>query len=80
MAETMMENAYIIEKANGKLEGINCKLDYSHGIVKVHYTEPLIKNLHVNLKKPVCLDIEGKLYQADGMKWLVGYPDDLQPF
>lgn len=80
MAETMMENAYIIEKANGKLEGINCKLDYSHGIVKVHYTEPLIKNLHVNLKKPVCLDIEGKLYQADGIKWLVGYPDDLQPF
>lgn len=80
MVETMMENAYIIEKPNGELEGINCILNCKDDIVTVQYTEASVKNLHVNLKKSIRLDVGGQLFEANGMKWIIGYPNDLLPF
>lgn len=80
MCEIFMENAYIIEVKPGILKGFNCHLSEVDGHISVILDNPRIKNVHVNLKRTFNLKINDRIYQADGMKWLVGYPDDLQPF
>ena len=83
MCEIFMENAYIIETDLGILKGINCSLEKDDSNPKkfiVRLKGSQIKNLHINLKKTYQLEVEGQSYNAAGMQWLIGYPDDLSKF
>lgn len=80
MVEVFMENAYIVETESGVLKGINCHITVNGNRVNVKYDNELVKNLHVNLKGNYEIKVDKKYYLASGLKWLVGYPDDLQKF
>lgn len=80
MTEVFMENAYIVEIEPGVLKGINCHLTVNDNYVDVKYDSKLVKNLHVNLITDYVINVGNKDYEASGLKWLIGYPDDLQIF
>lgn len=80
MCEIFMENAYVIEVNPGMLKGINCHLKQEKGHVEVSYDSSRIKNLHVNTTNEYKLKINGEIHQSSGCKWIIGYPDELNPF
>ena len=80
MVEVLMDNAYIIENENGELQGINCSITPKGNTFVVNYSSPHIKNLHINLKKQYVFEVNGKQYEGYGLKWMIGYPDDLLPY
>lgn len=80
MVEIFMENAYIIEIEPGILKGINCHLTVKDHEVIVEYDNTIIKNLHVNLKNDYVIKVDDQDYDASGLKWLIGYPNDLREF
>jgi hypothetical protein bfra3_11936 len=77
MCEIFVENAYIIEIQPGVLKGINCHLKKENGYIKVSYANSHVKNLHINIQTDYILEINNKIYQEHGLKWLIGYPNDL---
>ncbi|TKG97049.1 hypothetical protein EYV94_01075 [Puteibacter caeruleilacunae] len=50
MEETVLANAFVIERDNGELVGYNCKVADKGGVVEVVPTEEQIKNVHFNVK------------------------------
>lgn len=80
MTEVFMENAYIVEIEPGVLKGINCHITVNGKNIAVKYDNKSVKNLHINLKGNYMVKVDNNDYEASGLKWLIGYPDDLQKF
>lgn len=84
MAEMALQNAYIVERPDGSVLGINCVVKQEGRRLIVSSAESLVYRLHVNLRN--IWDIEsslmgGKYFRSvSGMKWLGGIPEELEPF
>ena len=84
MAEMALQNAYIVERPDGSVLGINCVVKQEGRRLIVSSAESLVCRLHVNLRN--IWDIEsslmgGKSFRSvSGMKWLGGIPEELEPF
>lgn len=84
MAEIALSNAYIIEHKDGRLEGVNCNVVKEGNSLLVTTQEPLVKNLHVNLKNKYSIKVlfgEKQDYKnVAGMQWLGNIPEELVIF
>lgn len=81
MCELFIDNAYIIEHDNGRLQAINCSLTRNDdGVTEVKFATPHVTNLHINLRHEHTLRVNGRTHRTQGLKWLTGTPEILQPF
>ena len=76
VGEVMLENAYVIERADGSLAGWNCTVSRDkNGTLQVVPAEACISRVHLNLKKGGAVGIafsSGKLKSMakPGMRWV----------
>lgn len=83
MSETMLTNAYIIEHADGRLQTINCTARNENGRTVVEFSNPLVENLHINLRGTLDIYVASRdrLYKnKSGLGWVGGEPYDLVKF
>lgn len=59
IAETVLCNAFIIERADGSVASYNCKVEKDGNVLKIKVNEPQITTLYVNLHTPYEIDFEG---------------------
>lgn len=62
------------------LKGDNCQLKIDNDLIEAICDSKAVGNLHINLKTKCKLKIGNKIYNESGLKWLIGYPDDLRNF
>lgn len=74
LGETMLTNAFIVERANGELVGYNCTVRKQGKQWVVEPDEKQITNLHCNLKQAHVLSFRGttKELQSDFLGWAFG--------
>lgn len=61
IAETVLDKAYIVERADGTLGCYNCKAERNGKELRVIAAEPQICNLHVNLTNKYNVKFDGKI-------------------
>ncbi|MEN7547184.1 hypothetical protein AAG747_04650 [Rapidithrix thailandica] len=74
MEETVLTNAFVVERANGELVGYNCKVREVEGKLQIHFTEGLVRQIHFNLASEKNVEIlhqkEKKTIKVNGAKWV----------
>ena len=72
MGETVLTNAFLIERENGEYRSYNCKIKKVGKKIEVIPDEKQITHLHINLKKPCVLSFQGKEKATGDLKrgWL----------
>ena len=63
IGETMLTNAFVIERADGKIAGYNCQVTRQGSKLTVKADEKQITHLHCNLKKPYTVSFNGGMRQ-----------------
>lgn len=63
IGETMLTNAFVVERADGKIAGYNCQVTRQGNKLTVKATEKQITHLHCNLKKPYTVSFNGETRQ-----------------
>ena len=63
IGETMLTNAFVIERADGKIAGYNCQVTRQGNKLTVKADEKQITHLHCNLKKPYTVSFNGGMRQ-----------------
>lgn len=74
IAESMLTNAFIVERPDGSVVGYNCTIEKQGNKLKVKANEKQITNLHCNLKHPftVVFDKVDKVLEANYLGWAFG--------
>ena len=74
MGESMLTNAFILERADGNVVGYNCRVNRNGNTLTVEKNEKQIVNLHCNLKHPFIVSFRGKKQQLekDYLGWAFG--------
>ena len=74
IAESMLTNAFIVERPDGSVVGYNCTIEKQGNKLKVKANERQITNLHCNLKHPftVVFDKVDKVLEANYLGWAFG--------
>lgn len=71
IGETVLTNAFILERADGTVVGYNCKVKQEKGRLTVQGDEKQITRLHCNLKHPFEVTFQGKKTRMNaGMGWM----------
>lgn len=71
IGETVLTNAFILERADGTVVGYNCKVKQEKGRLTVKGDEKQITRLHCNLKHPFEVVFNGKKSRMSaGMGWI----------
>ena len=71
IGETVLTNAFILERADGTVVGYNCKVKQEKGRLTVQGDEKQITRLHCNLKHPFEVVFQGKKTRMNaGMGWM----------
>ena len=72
MGETVLTNAFLIERAEGEYVGYNCRIEKSGKRIEVIPDEKQITHLHINIKKPAVVVFHGKEKATKDVKkgWL----------
>lgn len=60
IGETVLTNAFVIERPNGEVVGYNCRVSGKGNTLTVKADEKQIVNLHCNLKQPFSVTFGGK--------------------
>jgi hypothetical protein len=60
MEESMLANAFIVERPNGDVVGYNCKVNKTGSTIYVESNEKQIKRLHCNMKNSFTVSFNGK--------------------
>lgn len=82
MGETMLTNAFVVERPNGEVKGYNCRITHQGNELKVVGNESQMMNLHCNLKHPFTVSFNGKSQplKKEYRGWLFGENElSLQP-
>lgn len=85
MEEALLENAYVIERADGTIKGYNCTVKISNEILEIKTTEEMTSRIHLNLRKQQQIRAEiGKTKvkgSFKGRRWIGpgGVPEDIRP-
>lgn len=61
IAEAVLCNAFIIERADGSIASYNCTLKRDENILKIKANEPQIATLYSNLSTPYKIDFDGEI-------------------
>ena len=75
MGEVMLNNAFVIERADGSFVGYNCTIvDHKGGHLIVKPNEKQITNLHCNVKNKYTVSFNGqnKKVDAGSLGWIFG--------
>ena len=74
IGESVLANAFIIERADGEIIGYNCKVFCNGNTLKVEADEKQITNLHCNLKKAYTVQFGRNKKEVSGsyMGWIFG--------
>ena len=75
MGEVMLNNAFVIERADGSFVGYNCTIvDHKGGHLIVKANEKQITNLHCNVKNKYTVSFNGqnKKVDAGSLGWIFG--------
>lgn len=59
IGETMLTNAFVVERADGEVTGYNCQVTRQGSRLTVKAAEKQITHLHCNLKKPYTVSFSG---------------------
>lgn len=59
IGETMLTNAFVVERADGEVTGYNCQVTRQGSQLTVKAAEKQITHLHCNLKKPYTVSFSG---------------------
>lgn len=71
MGETVLTNAFIIEREDGSVAGYNCRVKRQGNRLEVTPFEKQIIHLHYNLKHPFDIRFNGKTTAVEpGRKWI----------
>lgn len=71
IGETVLTNAFVLERADGTVVGYNCKVKQEKGRLTVKVDEKQITRLHCNLKHPFEVAFQGKNVRMNtGMGWI----------
>ena len=85
MEEVALQQAYIIENADGSFETFNCSLVSKDDILLVTPFEKYIKSIHVNFTKPHDVDVVRsgvtiRYSKVNGLFWLGEVPEDIRVY
>lgn len=74
IGETMLTNAFVIERENGEIIGYNCQVTRQGNQLTVKATEKQITHLHCNLHNAFTVRFNGQTKQLDAeyMDWAFG--------
>lgn len=71
IGETVLDNAFILERGDGTVIGYNCSVKQEKGRLTVKGVEKQITHLHCNLKQPYDVEFNGKKHRMNaGMGWI----------
>lgn len=62
IGETMLTNAFVVEREDGKIAGYNCQVTRQGNKLTVKANEKQITHLHCNLKKPYTVSFNGDIH------------------
>lgn len=85
MEETVLNNAFVIERDDGSFVGYNCRTGFSNGSLIIIPGESTVTRIHLNLKNPhrVRAEIDSVRINDvyNGMVWIGpgGIPPDIRP-
>ena len=60
MCESMLTNAFVIERADGSVKGYNCSVVKKKNSLDIIVDENQMTNIHCNLKKAYTITFKGK--------------------
>lgn len=60
MAETMLTQAFVVERADGSYAGYNCRVEKSRKKLRIIPDETQMTRLHMNVKTPVTVEFAGR--------------------
>ena len=66
IGETVLTNAFVVERADGSVAGYNCKVIRKGNTLEVKADEKQIRNLHCNLKHAYTVRFEGQKKDFSG--------------
>ena len=74
MEETMLTNAFVVERADGDLVGYNCQVKRNGNTLEIMPSEKQICNLHCNLRTAFQVEFKGtsRKLDADYRGWAFG--------
>ena len=74
MGESMLNNAFVIERSDGSIKGYNCKVRSRKGQLEVIADEKQMTNLHCNLRKAHVISFRGakKELPSNYLGWAFG--------
>ncbi len=74
IGESMLTNAFVIERENGEFVGYNCNVVRKGDVIIVKANESQITNIHCNLKKTTRVSFNGKtkVLEKGFMGWAFG--------
>lgn len=74
LGETMLTNAFVVERADGSIAGYNCIVEKKNGKLTVKAKEKQITNLHCNLTNAYEVTFGGKTKKLSGnyLDWAFG--------
>lgn len=71
IGEVALNNAFVLERADGTVIGYNCDVKQDKGRLTVKSDEKQITHLHCNLKRPFDVEFNGKKSRMNaGLNWM----------